>query len=388
MVELGFPRRIIYNEPAGEALKGLLGFLGVKRVLIVTDKVVSGLPFFANITGALEEGGYEFRVFDEVEPEPHMGIGDRVADAARGLGAEAIIAVGGGSVIDAAKAGLVKLVRPDVSVEEVAPFNPLGLELRRPALIAVPTTSGTGSDASYGIVLTKVEEGKRLKIAVGSYEVIPYATILDPAIVKGMNRKLTIGTAVDALAHAVEALASTQSNTLTDALAVKVIEVVFRVLPRILEDPENEELRAEMHLAATMAGMAFSNAGLGLAHAIAHPLGAALKVHHGTIVGLVLPYVVDYNYESEDAKAKYEYAKKVIEELLGRPRMDRLSDHIRELYEEIGQPTRLRELGVSREDFESVKKTVAEEALHDPDIAYNPRTPMPDDIEKLLDEMY
>ncbi|MCE4621178.1 MAG: iron-containing alcohol dehydrogenase [Desulfurococcales archaeon] len=388
MVELGFPRRIIYNEPAGEALKGLLGFLGVKRVLIVTDKVVSGLPFFAGITGALEEGGYEFRVFDEVEPEPPIDVGDDVADAARELGAEAIIAVGGGSVIDAAKAGLVKLIRPDVGVEEVAPFNPLGLELRRPVLIAVPTTSGTGSDASYGIVLTKVEEGRRLKIAVGSYEVIPYATILDPAIVKGMNRKLTIGTAVDALAHAVEALASTQSNTLTDALAVKVVEVVFRALPRILEDPENEELRAEMHLAATMAGMAFSNAGLGLAHAIAHPLGATLKVHHGTIVGLVLPYVVDYNYESEEARAKYEYAKKVIEELLGRPRMVRLSDHIRKLYEEIGQPTRIRELGVSREDFESVKKTVAEEALHDPDIAYNPRTPIPDDIEKLLDEMY
>lgn len=388
MVELGFPRRIIYNEPAGEALRGLLGFLGIKRVLIVTDKVVSGLPFFASITGALEEGGYEFRVFDEVEPEPPIDIGDRVAGVARELGAEAIIAVGGGSVIDAAKAGLVRLVRPDVGVEEVAPFNPLGLELRRPVLIAVPTTSGTGSDASYGIVLTKVEEGKRLKIAVGSYEVIPYATVLDPAIVKGMDRKLTIGTAVDALAHAVEALASTQSNTLTDALAVKVVEVVFRVLPRILEDPENEELRAEMHLVATMAGVAFSNAGLGLAHAIAHPLGAALKVHHGTIVGLVLPYVVDYNYESEEARAKYEYAKKVLEELLGSPRTDRLSDHIRRLYEEIGQPTRIRELGISREDFESVKKAVAEEALHDPDIAYNPRTPIPDDIEKLLDEMY
>jgi len=388
LVEMGFPRRVIVGERLEDALPQLLDAVRAKRVLVVSDGIVSALPFFDRVKSSLSGGGYELCVFTDVEPEPSMEIAERVAEAIASCGADAVVAVGGGSVIDAAKAGLVKHARPDMSLEDVAPFNPIGLELSRPVLIAVPTTSGTGSDASYGIVLTKVEYGKRLKIAVGSYEVVPYATVLDPSITVGMSRRLTVGTAVDALAHSIEALASNQANDLTDALSLKAMGIIVSNLPKVLEDPSDLEAREALHLAATMAGMAFTNAGLGLAHAIAHPLGAALRIHHGTMVGLVLPYVVEYNSHEESARLKYEQACNLLDRLLGYGCADDLASTLRRFYDDIGQPYRLRDLGVGRDEFEAVKEAVSEEALHDPEVAYNPRIPTVEDVAELLERMY
>jgi alcohol dehydrogenase len=386
LVEFSLPRRIFYNEPVESVLPQVIETFNIKSVLVVTDKVVKELSFFKEIINALK--GVKFEIFDAIEPEPPLEVGEKVAKIIKEINADAVIAIGGGSVIDSAKAGVVKARRPEISIEDVAPFKPLNIELNKPIIIAIPTTSGTGSDASYAIVLTKVQEGKRTKIDVASPEIVPYIVILDPKIPAGMPRNLTVGTALDALTHATESIASVNSNIFTDALAYKVIETIFESLPKVLKEPNDLEARAKLHLAATMAGMAFSNSGLGLAHALGHPLGAALHIHHGTIVGLLLPYVVDFNYEDAEAKKKYEYVKRLLETSLNLPKREKLSDHIRELYKEIGFPLRLRDLGIKKEDLDSVKDWVAEETLHDPTLAFNPRVPTPEELKELLNKIY
>ncbi|BAA80973.2 alcohol dehydrogenase [Aeropyrum pernix K1] len=390
MVDFVFPRRIVYNESLPRALETLLGDKGVKHVLVVTDGKVAAMSWFKEAVEHVASLGVEVCIFDGVTPEPEFDVGDAIASEARRCRAEAIVAVGGGSVIDAAKAGFVKFVRPDADLEGLAPFNYLGLEDSGIVLVAVPTTSGTGSDASYGIVLTKRVNGGREKIAVGSYEVVPYASILDPSITLGMPERLTVGTAVDALAHSVEAIASTNANPLSDALAAKAAEIVFRRLPEVVNDPGNYDARAEMHIAATMAGMAFTNSGLGLAHAIAHPLGARLGTHHGATVGMVLPHVVRFNESRSDyARRKYWELKLLLESLLGLEERGSLADHIEELYARVGQPTRVRELaGIERERYLTLADEVAEAAFRDPELAFNPVMPTMEDVKTLLYNMY
>ncbi len=386
MVEISLPRRIYYNESIESVLPQVLSTFNVGSVVVVTDKNVEKLGFFNKILNSLKS--IKYSIYDDVEPEPPIDIGDKIAKVINEVNAEAVIAVGGGSVIDAAKAGVIRSKRPDVRIEDIAPFNPLNIELKKPLLIAIPTTSGTGSDSSYALVLTKYEKGRRIKIDVANPEVVPSVVILDPEIPRGMPKSLTIGTALDALTHALESIVSTDSNPFTDALALKVIEIVFDALPKVLSTLEDIDLRARLHIAATMAGIAFSNSGLGLAHALGHPLGAALHLHHGTVVGLLLPYVVDYNYGCPEAAEKYGYVKKLLEASLGFEPKERLSDHIRDLYRKIGFPLRLRDLGVDKRLFDSVKTAVIEETLHDPTLAYNPVIPSPEDLESLLDSLY
>nr|MEB3816989.1 iron-containing alcohol dehydrogenase [Desulfurococcales archaeon] len=199
-------------------------------------------------------------------------------------------------------------------------------------------------------------------------------------------KHLYLWTALDALAHAVEALASTGATPFSDALALHAAEIIFVNLKRALEG--DDEARSLIHAAATMAGMAFTNGGLGLAHAIAHPLGAALHTHHGATVGIVLPRVVELNYSDAGARKKYETLKSVLENIDGLPRASSLTEHLYRLYEKVGAPRGLRDLGVEREKVEDVAAWVAEEALHDPDIAYAPVVPSPEELEKLILSLY
>lgn len=384
---IALPRRIYWGEKAGDAVKSIIQEHGLNTVLVVSDPVVSRLDAYREVTGAVEEAGARLLVYERVPPEPPTSIGDEIAGSLpQGSSVDAIIAVGGGSVIDAGKALQVRLLRPDVGIEDVAPFNPLGVELKRPLLIAVPTTAGTGSDASYGIVLTKEDSGRRVKIDVASHEVIPYATILDPRLPAGAPRSLLLGAALDALGHALEALVANQSNPLTDALAEKTIEEVMVSLPRAASG--DEEAVARIHLAATMAGIAFTNGGLGLIHAVAHPLGATLRLHHGTVVGIVAPRVVEYNMRDPELASKYDRVKRVMELIHGWQPRGSLAEHILSLYEEVGFPHRLREYGVSESLFREAKSVVLDEAYHDPSIAFARLIPSPDELGEMLDGMY
>jgi alcohol dehydrogenase class IV len=384
--ELVFPRRIVFNENAGDTLINLLGTLNASRVLIVTDKRIREAGLIEGIKQSLEKVGVSFSIYDNVAPEPSVDTADDIAELAKKANPDAFIAVGGGSVIDAAKSGIVKYVRPDLDVRSISPFENIGLEARKPVLIAIPTTSGTGSDATLGVVLTDNTEDGRIKLALGSPEVVPYASILDPGMVASLPRNLKIWTGADALSHALEAYVSNQANPVSDALAEKAVALIFKYLP----DAVNGDMDAigKVHLAATMAGSAFSNSGLGVAHAIAHPLGSILGTHHGMTVGIVLPYVVEYNIEhSPEVAAKYNKLAGIVSLQLERD-IGSILDGIKWLYGKLGFPLKFREAGVPRDKFNEAIDKVPFLALQDADMAFAPVIPDPEEIKSLLEKMY
>ncbi len=387
MPEIVFPRRIIYNEPIDNVLTDIASMYHVRNLFIITDNVIRNLDFMENLLKTLSQSGIKYAVYDAVPPEPPVSIADQIAEEARKQGRiDAFIAIGGGSVIDAAKAGLVKFVKPSMDIRDLSPFETIGLELNKPFLVAVPTTSGTGSEATLGVVLTDDTPEGRVKIALGSPEVIPFTVILDPHTTLTMPKSLRASTGVDALAHAIEAYVSNQSNPLTDALSEKSVVLIMENLEKSLENME--EPVAKIHLAADMAGMAFSNSGLGLAHAIAHPLGGMLGLHHGLTVGVVLPYVVEYNSEKDPyIREKYSKLVSIVNLFLG-TRYASMEEAITDLYKRIGQPLRFRDVGIPLESYEKAKEEVSRLALQDADIAFAPIVPMPDEILSLLEKMY
>ncbi|MET1101261.1 MAG: iron-containing alcohol dehydrogenase [Pyrodictiaceae archaeon] len=382
------PRTIYYAEATPDAVRHVTDQLSARRILVVTDKIVASLKQFQEVIASLSRD-YEIRVFDEVESEPSIETARRVAEEASKHSAEVILAIGGGSVIDAAKAGLVLYENPSIDLESISPFTPIGVG-RKAKLIAVPTTSGTGSDASFGVVLTKRENGRR-KLALGSYELVPYATILDIEFTKTMPRELTRNTAVDALSHAVEAYVAVMSNPFTDSLAEKTVEIIFKHLPILLKDPGNEDSRRALHLAATMAGIAFTNAGLGLAHAIAHAVGPKLGLHHGLVVGLILPHIVEFN-SSRDSNVRSKYARlsKIVEEYSGRQPQEDFRAHLISFYRDIGHPYRISHLPSppSKDEWEKLVPEMAEKAMEDPELAFNPVPVAKEDIEGILKKIY
>ncbi len=387
MPETSLPRRIVWGEPAGDALTDLLETLQAKQVLLVSDPIISELPKYKQIRDALAERGFIVREYTRVPREPPIEIADEVASHARGV--DAIIAVGGGSVIDAAKSGLVKAKNPSIDVRDVAPFNRLGLEASKPLLIAVPTTAGTGSDASYGIVLKGEVEGVgEVKIAVGSPEIVPYATILDPELPMNAPKHVKASSMVDALSHALEAMASTQASPLSDALALEAAKTILAYGPRAMEEAD-PSLWEKIHLAATMAGMAFTAAGLGLAHAIAHTLGGLLGTPHGSTVGVVTPRVVElYWSRCGECRRKYQELQLVLAEIYGVGSGKSLRETIEEFYSRIGQPLRFRDLGVAEDSYIEAVERGLEEVYHDPDIAYSPVVLDENELGRLLLELY
>ena len=386
MPELVFPRRIIYDENAGDTLANLLATLNATKALIITDKNIRKAGLLDTITSSLNRAGISFNIYDDVKPEPPIDTASEIANLASNEKPDAFIAIGGGSVIDAAKAGIVKYVRPDLDVRSISPFENIGLEARKPVLIAVPTTSGTGSDATLGVVLTDYTEDGKVKLALGSPEVVPYASILDPSIILSLPRNLKVWTGTDALSHALEAYVSNQANPVSDALAEKAVALLFRYLPDAVTG--DVDAVSKVHLAATMAGAAFSNSGLGMAHAIAHPLGSTLGTHHGMTVGIVLPYVIEYNIEhSPEVAAKYNTLSGIVSLQLGRD-IGSIIDGVKWLYGKLGFPSRFREAGVAREKYVEAVEKVPFMALQDADMAFAPVIPDPEEIKSLLEKMY
>ncbi len=387
MVEMAFPRRIYLNESVCDVLPTLMDYHGIKNILLITDPTISKLEFFRDLMSCIEASGANLTVYEGVRPEPSIEDVANAYDEIRGE-YDAIVAVGGGSVIDFAKAMQIYLKQGgETELRDIAPFNPLRIEYRFPILVAVPTTCGTGSDASYGVVLTAHEGDKKVKLALGNYEVVPHISILDPAVIRKLPMNLKVGTAVDALSHAVESLVALDSNPFTRPYSEHSIRIIFRNLPKIRSNPEDIEALKNLHCAATMAGIAFTNAGLGLAHALAHQIGASLGIHHGTIVGMVLPYVVKLNYTSAVARRAYDDIMYQLKVLDGLDWGDTFYEYIFHLYELVGQPKSLKEYGVADKVDGGMVKLLAEMTVHDAEIVYNPVTPAMEDIEKVIESV-
>jgi alcohol dehydrogenase class IV len=377
MWELTIPRTIVIGEGALDYLKEVEG----KRVLIVTDKVIHKLDFVEKVANYLKEAGLEVKVFDEVEPEPSIETVVKGAEFARKYGPEWLIGLGGGSCMDAAKAIWVLYANPDIEVGEINPFTKF--ELRKKArLICIPTTSGTGSDATWATMITDAKEERKLELP--SREIVADIIILDPEFPKSMPPSLVADTGLDALTHAIEAYVSQWRNDFSDGLAIKAIQIIFKYLLRAYRNPEDKEAKEKMHNAATMAGIAFGNSQVGIAHAMGHSLGAIFKVPHGRTVGLFLSYSIEYS-EREAVERYADVARAIgIESKTDEEAVEKLLEAVRRLDREMGEPASIRELGISREDFEKRLDDLVTRAANSSCTFMNPRVPDAGDTRKLF----
>ena len=372
------PRTIVFGEGALEYLKELEG----ERVFIVTDKVLRKLGIVDKVVEQLKETGMEIRIFDEVEPEPSKQTIKRGAKILSEFGADWIIGLGGGSCMDAAKAMWVLYERPDLTIEDITPFEKLNLR-KKARLINIPTTSGTGADVTWAVVITDTE--RKVKLELASKEVVADISILDPALVLDLPPRLTADTGMDALVHAIEAYTVQWKNDFSDALALRAVQLIFKYLPRAFKNGRNDpEAREKMHNAATMSGLAFSNSQIGIVHAMGHSLGAVFKIPHGRSVAVFLPYVMEYNL-SEAASLYAEIAEAIgITDGSDEEKARKLIEAIRNLMKEIEEPLSIKEMDIPREEFEAKLDELIEKANESTGTIVNPRVPTEEDYRKLF----
>jgi alcohol dehydrogenase class IV len=373
--------QIVFGECSLDYLDNLQG----ERACVITDENLLRLGYVDRIRSQLSNAGIETRIFSKIEPDPSLKTVSAGAAFLQGFAPDWIVALGGGSVIDAAKAMWVLYELPETMPEAINPVETLGLR-RKAHFAAIPTTAGTGSEATWAIVLT--DQAERRKLALGNREVLPDLTILDPDMVKELPPQLTADTGMDALTHAIEGYTCTWRNDISDGLCLKAIQLIFDFLPRAHQHGAGDmEARTRMQNAATIAGLGFGNANAALAHAMGHSLGAIFHVPHGRAVGLFLPYTIEYCLGGEPDSTRYvEIAR-----FLGLPATDeRLAGEglvaaIRTLARSIAQPLTLQDCGISQEDFERELDAVVMNAMNDTTCLMSTRIPEDDEMRKLFD---
>jgi alcohol dehydrogenase class IV len=371
--------QVVFGEGALEYLLWIQGH----KALIVTDATILSLGLVDEVERRLEEAGIESSVFAEVEPDPSLETVQRGAQVALEYGPDWIIGLGGGSSIDAAKGIFVLYERPDLPVDGIAPLGSLGLR-QKARLIAIPTTSGTGAETTWPIVLTDAHEHR--KINLGNAEDIPDIAIVDPALVLRLPRQITGDTGMDVLTHAIEGYTAQWHNDFSDGLCLKATQLTFDYLPRAVEQgADDPEAREKMHNAATIAGLGFGNSCAATAHGLGHSLGSVCGLPHGRAVGLFLPYTIEYAVRGD---APTRYAE--IARFLGLPSSDEaasavsLASAIRDLARRIGQPTTLREAGLAPEQFESCLPRLVSNAGNDSATLIGLRIPDDAEIEQVI----
>ena len=394
------PSDTYFNAGALENLRELK--LG--QVLLVTDSQCEAAGLVEEVRRHL--GGAGVHVFADVDPEPPEAQIQAGVEALRRFEVDAIVAVGGGSVLDAAKGIRLFYESPGLKLRELAlPF----LDARKRVahypeiahtvkLVAVPTTAGTGSGVSPAAVITV---GDR-KVTLVDYSLVPDVAIVEPRLTLSMPASVTADSGVDALTHALEAAVSIFASPFTDAFAMQALNLILPNLPRAYDDPTDLEARTAMSNAATLAGLAFSNAFVGVCHALAHAVGARFHIAHGRANGIFLPHVLRYNaslptkfmpapgYTSYAAPEKYAQAGWVFG-LGGRSEQERrarLFQRVDELLDAVEIPRSLADAGVPREEFEAALPDLARAAFMDPSLRTNPRIPLVAELVELLQAGY
>lgn len=378
MARFTLPRDIYFGRGAMEELKNLRGY---HRAMIVTGgSSMQKYGFLKKLQNILEEAGLETRVFEGVEPDPSVETVMAGAKAMQEFQPDVIVAIGGGSPIDAAKAMWVFYEYPELSFEDIKkPFSMP--KLRRKAIfIAIPSTSGTATEVTAFSVIT--DYSTKIKYPLADFEITPDIAILDFDIPMTMPKTLVAHTGMDALTHAVEAYVASNRSKFTNPLAMEAIVTIFESLVDSYNG--DKEARERMHVAQCIAGMAFSNALLGITHSLAHKIGAQYEIPHGCCNAILLPYVIKYNSKV----CMKEYAE--IARRLGLPGqtdkqlVDSLIASINELNAKIGIAPTLKEHGITEELFTSKVDFIAKNAAQDPCTASNPRQASPEDLKKIL----
>ena len=359
------PTKIVFGENTALDIGIEVESLKCKRALIVTDKdLIKNTDIPEKIRKAL--GNLCVGIFSDVEPDSGIHIVNQGAKFGAGRGADCLVSVGGGSTIDTAK-GMAILMKEGGRLQDYAGFQAL-TKPQTPHLV-IPTTAGTGSEVTYIAVIKDHQEGR--KLLFGDYHILPNVAILDPRMTEGLPPRLTAATGMDAMCHAIEALHSLQKEPITDGLALHAIRLIKEFLPRAVEHGKDMMAREQMLISANMAGSAFSNAGLGLVHGLAHSVGAIFGVHHGLANSILLPPCLRYNADAcGDVYLNVLSVLGVnIEKIPPDKAGDIIADQITEFTKKLGLPQRLRDVGVP----EAGLKECSQLALSDGAIVYNPK---------------
>lgn len=293
------PVKLLAGEQALEQLASELASLGARRPLLLTDKGVNATGLATLLANVLAEGELPVAaIWDEIPADSSTAVVERIAKRYRELDCDSLVALGGGSVIDTAKA--VNILT-SMGGDHLLNYSGAGC-LTRPLkpLAVVPTTAGTGSEVTLVAVIKDEASGR--KVPFTSPFLLPQLAVLDPRLTQGLPLNITAATAMDAMTHAIEAFIGTAKNPVSDALALMAVEKIASALPQIIHDPQNKQLRLQLAEGSTLAGMAFSNSMVGLVHALGHSLGARCHLPHGLCMNLFLPTVLDYNRPEVDSE--------------------------------------------------------------------------------------
>ncbi len=370
----------------GENSLDRLAEIPYKKALIISDPYVVKSGMVHLVTSRIQHAGIEWQIFDDVIPDPPI---EKISLGVKALlesGADVIIAIGGGSAIDSAKA-----------IREVS--SKIDDSYVRPALIAIPTTSGTGSEVTSFSVITEAKTQKKIPLADDS--LLPDEAILDAELVKTVPPSITADTGMDVFTHALESYVSTNNNEFSAALAEKAIEITGSFLLRSYLDNNDKHARQKMHVASCLAGLAFNTASLGLNHGMAHQLGANLHIPHGRANALLLPHIIEFNSEIDKySRLKADYPKHVrkyatVARTLGLQNFNivttirALSNWCQFMMKEMDMPLSISETGVcTKDEYYSLIPAMAEAALNDVCTKTNPRIPTVKDVEMIYMQLW
>lgn len=373
--------RFILNEVsyfgpgARKELPGVVARLGFKKALVVTDKGLMKFGVAKMVLDVLDEANIPYAVFDEVKPNPTVTNVKMGIQALRDAQADFIVAIGGGSAMDTAKGVGIVCNNPEfediVSLEGVA-----DTKKKTVPIIALPTTAGTAAETTINYVI--IDEEKQKKMVCVDPNDIPCVAIVDAELMYSLPKSLTASTGMDAMTHAIEGLITKGAWELSDMFEIKAIEMIHRYLPIAVEEPTNPEGRNGMAVAQYVAGMAFSNVGLGVDHGMAHPLSALHDVPHGVACAMLLPTVMRWNAPA--ALDKYVDIAKAVgvyrDGMTREEAADAACDEIANLSRRVGIPAHLSELGITEKDIDAL----ADQAIADVCTPGNPRPVTREDI--------
>ena len=382
MSRFTLPRDVYHGKGCLEELKNLKG---KKAILVVGGGSMKRQGFLDKAVNYLKEAGMEVKLFEGVEPDPSVETVMKGAEAMRAFQPDWIVSMGGGSPIDAAKAMWAFYEYPDTTFEDLCiPFNFPTLRTKA-KFCAIPSTSGTATEVTAFSVITNYQTG--VKYPLADFEITPDVAIVDPDLVAGLPVKQVAYTGMDALTHAIEAYVSTLNGPFTDPLALQAIEMVLDYLPASYNC--NMEAREQMHYAQCLAGMAFSNALLGIVHSMAHKTGAAFStghIPHGCANAIYLPYVIKYNAKDPVAASRYaEIARRMgLDGTSEKALINSLCAKIDAFNVQLNIPKTLKEFGVNEDEFKEKVSKIAELAVGDACTGSNPRPIDPAAMVKLL----
>ena len=370
-----------FGKGAREELAPEIKNRGFKKAFVVTDKSLAECGVINKVTDVLEKAGIPFEVYSEVKPNPTIKNVTDGIEACKKSGADVIVAVGGGSSIDTAKGISIVMTNPDRA--DIVSLNGASNTVNRGMpVIALPTTSGTAAEVTINYVIT--DEEREVKMVCVDPHDIPIMAIVDSDLMATMPKSLASATGMDALTHAVEGYITKAHNTMSDMFHMKAIKLIFKYLPAAVNEKDEEAIEM-MGLAQYIAGMGFSNVGLGIVHSMAHQLGAVYDTPHGLANAILLPTVMRFN--GEDPATAQRFREILCE--IGRPDAANLNDQdvintfvwmISELSKSVGITQRVRDVGAKEEDFEML----ADKARQDPCKPGNPREVSKEDFIELF----